>query len=92
MGEKKFNIKGESKITPCPTRGNNKEFVAKSQQVSEDCCDIWVQCKCGFDPTAEKSLHRVEDVWGTLDTENILTALGVWDELILESKLEKEKK
>lgn len=89
MGQKNFTIKKPEDHEACPKCGNGTEFVARSQQVSEDCCDIWIQCKCGYDPTAESSMHRVEDVWGTLDEGTILTALDVWDELIQDQKGDK---
>jgi len=81
MGQKKFCAKGD--IQPCPKCGNKIEFVAKSNQVAEDCCEVWVVCVCGFDPTAENTNARVEDIWGSLDESTIICALDAsWNEII----------
>ena len=45
---------------PCPKCGNRLEFVINSQQVAEDCCEVWAQCVCGFTPSKE----GFEDVMG----------------------------
>lgn len=83
MGRQVFSLKENDQIEKCPKCGNNTEFVAHSTQVCEDSCDIWVVCKCGYDPTENKCGHRLEDVWGSLDKDNILTALDIWnDELV----------
>jgi hypothetical protein len=83
MGERKFNLNKNESIEKCPNCGNNTEFVAHSMQVAEDCCDVWIVCKCGFDPTENKIGHRLEDVWGSLGRETILMALEVWNDEIL---------
>lgn len=88
MGQKKFNLNENTQIEPCPKCGNNTEFTAHSQQVSEDCCEIWVQCKCGHDPSSEIYGSRMEDVWGSLGKEEIICALDcTWNELILSDPL-----
>ncbi len=55
----KYKFKENKYIHPCPDCGNNTEFTIHSAQVSEDCCEIWAECKCGkhFD-------DPIEDVWG----------------------------
>lgn len=89
MGQKKFNLNQNTSIEPCPKCGNNTSFVAHSQQVAEDCCDIWIVCKCGFDPTLENSNYRMEDVWGSLGKEEILCALDcTWNEIIVDDSLQ----
>lgn len=86
MGQKKFNLKVNSEIEKCPKCGNNTSFVAHSEQVCEDGCEVWIVCKCGFDPTSEKCGHRLEDVMGSLDRPTILDALQIWNEEVLESQ------
>lgn len=83
MGEVKFKMKPGSDIEPCPKCSNKTDFVAKSMQVCEDCCDIWIECVCGYDPTQNKCGHRLEDVWGSLSKETIADAVGVWNDEIL---------
>lgn len=84
MGMKPFSLKENTQIEKCPKCGNNTEFTAKSEYCAEDCCEVWVVCKCGYDPTAYKIGHKMEDVWGSLDKGNIYAALDIWNEEILE--------
>lgn len=93
MGQKKFNLNENTSIDPCPKCGNNKEFTAHSQQVAEDCCDIWIVCKCGYDPSANKTGSRMEDVWGSLGKEEILCALDcTWNEIIVVDSIQRVEK
>lgn len=85
MGQKKFNIKANNVVCVCPKCGNNTEFVAHSEQCGIDTCDVWIVCKCGYDPTQGKIGHRMEDVWGTLDKETISVAIDVWNDEILDA-------
>lgn len=81
----KFTVNKEAKVEPCPECGNETEFRAKSRQVAEDHCNVWVRCgKCGFDPTEERTLHRYEDVWGGVNKYTISSALMVWNDVIIE--------
>ena len=81
--DRKFRINPRPSIPACPKCGNAAEFVGKAAQVAEDCCEVWVECVCGFDPTAENTGDRVEDVWGSLDNDTLATALAwSWSEPI----------
>lgn len=74
--KKPFQTKPGHKFTPCPKCGNGRHFEAVSQQVAEDCCEVWVVCgRCGHDPTEGYTGHRLEDVWGALDVETIHCAM-----------------
>ena len=77
-----------NRIIKCPECKNNTKFKAHSSQVSEDCCEIWVECDCGFDPTAEKTEYRYEDTWGGTDDNNVLMALTCWNDAILDTSPE----
>lgn len=83
---RKFKIKENKIITPCPKCGNNTGFVCHSQQVAEDYCNIWAVCKCGYDPThydEAGSGHRIEDVWGGCSDENCIDAVNIsWNDAI----------
>ena len=81
MGELNFRYGGEC-VEPCPECGNRTDFKARSSQCAEDACEIWVECECGYDPTAENSLLRLEDVWGTLNKWSCITALECWNDAI----------
>jgi len=80
-----------SNIALCPKCGNKTEFKFHSQQVSEDCCEVWAECKCGYDPTSYDqagSLYRLEDTMGGCDDDNCFAAIGCWNDAIyhLQSK------
>ena len=81
MGQRRFITPPNNQITPCPKCGNNREFTARSMQVAEDYCEIWLECSCGFDPTAENTMLRVEDVWGSLDDDNIHFLIAEWNHM-----------
>lgn len=82
MAEREFTIQPGSSYSACPKCQSSK-FVARSAQVAEDGCEIWVACAgCGHDPTADNSLHRVESVMGGLDRESIITAMDVREDLL----------
>lgn len=86
---RKIKLKSNEQIEKCPKCGNNTEFTAHSQQCAEDSCEVWVVCKCGYDPTSweEKgSLYRFEDVWGGTGNDNVLVALDVWNDILLEAQ------
>lgn len=82
MSTKKFRVKNPETVQPCPKCGNRSEFVGQSAQVSEDSCDTWVECICGYDPTVGSYGYRFEDVWGGCNVENLTMALEVWNEMI----------
>ena len=75
-------LKDSEWIIKCPECGNNTKFNAHSQQVSEDFCEVWVECKCGYDPTAEQTGARYEDVWGGVHENNVRVALECWNDAI----------
>jgi hypothetical protein len=50
----------------CPDCGNTTDFVCRSEQVAEDCCEVWIECKCGHKPTDH---YHIEDVWGDVGPE-----------------------
>ena len=80
MSTRAFNIT-KGNVEPCPKCGNQKSFAAHSQQVAEDLCEVWIVCTCGLDPSLGSG-DRMEDVWGSLDKETILEAVGVWNDLV----------
>ena len=79
---RRFILGKNEQIRPCPRCGNNIEFVAYSQQCAEDCCEVWVDCKCGYDPTFNNGMFRFEDTWGGTDKGNCLVALDCWNDAI----------
>lgn len=80
MSQRKFKLAREGQVAKCPKCQNNMTFIAYSEQVCEDGCETWVECECGYDPTAGKCGHRYEDVWGGCNHETITMALAVWDD------------
>lgn len=76
-----FTVK-RGHIEPCPRCGNSVNFVAVSERCAEDCCEKWVECSCGFDPTSEDTGERIECVWGSLDKEEIFGMVSLWNELV----------
>ena len=77
----------------CPECGNNHRFKAVSCQVSEDCCECYIEClECGFDPTAEDTGNRVEDVWGDVSQEAVPFIFSTcWLELLSETQTPAQK-
>ena len=82
--EETLKLNSNDTVSKCPKCGNNTEFEAYSSQVSEDCCEVWVVCTCGFDPTSELFGSRYEDPWGGADNAKILMALDCWNYSIAE--------
>lgn len=64
-------------IEPCPKCGNTTVFVIHSEQVAEDCCEVWAQCVCGHEPHGD---DRLEDVWGGCGDDLCQTALLYWND------------
>jgi hypothetical protein len=76
MTERKFT--STAGVLPCPKCGNTHSFVAVSQQVMEDGCEMWIRCgACGNEPGW---MDRREDVWGCLDDASIRCLVGDWNE------------
>ncbi|UDL04020.1 hypothetical protein [Marinobacter sp. CA1] len=82
MNTRRFKLKNNTSVRCCPQCGNNQVFTAHSDYCAEDCCEVWVVCKCGYDPTSEKSGFRLEDVWGGVDDANIMDALSCWNDAL----------
>jgi hypothetical protein len=80
MSKRAVKFKEGSIIEPCPKCGNKLEFIARSEQVCEDCCEVWIECKCGYDPFTDG--NRLDDVWGGVDDDNVKWAINEWNELI----------
>ena len=83
MSKRKFKINNPKLAESCPKCQNSTEFEVVNRQFSEDCCEIYLECKCGFDPTFDDTSSRFEDVWGGLGEDEIIMALAVWNELVL---------
>ena len=77
---RRFTVKPNSIVTGCPACGNNTEFWINAERVAEDCCEVWVTCKCGHDPHG--SGDRLEDVWGDTDSATCQVALDCWNDAI----------
>jgi len=85
MSSRQFELRQNTTIVCCPKCGNNTKFTAHSQRACEDSCDIWVVCQCGYDPTQDNTLNRLEDTWGGLDNGILHDALTyAWNEVIQE--------
>lgn len=85
------SVKTKVKLLPCPKCGNRNSFNIHSAQVGEDCCEVWAECKCGYDPSEDKWGSRFEDVWGGTGDNNCVMALEVWNMLIDEQQNQKEQ-
>jgi hypothetical protein len=76
---RRFNIpNNKGAVKPCPKCGQMTQFVAKSKQVCEDGCEVWIECICGYDP--HKFNERFESVMGGCCEDNIRMALGCWND------------
>lgn len=85
--EKQIILNSNKRITKCTKCKNNTKFTAHSERAGEDFCDIWVVCKCGYDPTKEVWGHRIESVFGELTQYTMTEALIYsWNAALLEIK------
>ncbi len=75
MSERKITTNRD--MNPCPKCGNTRVFKIVSQQVCEDGCEVWAECKCGHAPDAGK----FEDVMGGTGPENANCAMAIWNEI-----------
>lgn len=80
-----FVLNPNKAVAPCPKCGNNTAFTAHSERVAEDCCEVWVVCTCGYDPTAENTGERLEDVMGGTGIDNILDAISCWNTALVQA-------
>lgn len=87
MGDKRTmtrrRIKTKKGAEPCPTCGNSTEFVIHSEQVAEDCCEVYAVCTCGH---ATPPLDRYEDVMGGTDDSACIMALRCWNDSVRSGK------
>lgn len=70
-----------TRIIPCPKCGNNTRFVLHAEQFAEDCCETFVVCVCGHEPT-EASGNRYENVWGEMNNNAASIALDCWNDVL----------
>lgn len=92
MSSRKIEVLSSSQVSPCPKCGNKTKFVIHSEQCSEDGCEIWATCTCGYDPSKEPPYDRMEDVWGSLDDSNCINAVCyTWNEPLEEKSRKKLK-
>lgn len=80
----KVRFEPNARIIKCPQCGNNTEFTVFSSRICEDACNVWIECKCGFDPTADNTNYRLEDVWGSYCSTNICNAADCWNDAIVD--------
>ena len=87
MMEKALHPKAQAHLRPCPKCGRRNMLVARSEQVREDGCEVWVECsRCKFDPGADNMEH-VETVWG-MEEWAVGAAMETWNSLLIETGLE----
>lgn len=79
---RKVQFREAAQVTPCPMCKNRTDFTAHSMQVAEDACEVWIVCKCGFDPTREHTEYRLENVWGGTGPANVVGAKECWNDAI----------
>lgn len=79
MSVRRILLRKEAHVEACPRCGNRREFTVHSEQVAEDCCEIWVQCVCGYSHASD---DRLEDVWGGTGDDQVMAALTCWNEAI----------
>ena len=79
--QRKLELKQNTQVTPCPKCGNNTHFTLRAVQFAEDCCETFVVCKCGHEPTGESG-NRYENVWGEMDNAAAHVALSCWNDAL----------
>jgi hypothetical protein len=65
-------------LKPCVC-GNSDDFDFVSEQVCEDCCDVWIRCgRCGNDPASGAGEH-IETAMGERDNFTASMAAAIWN-------------
>jgi hypothetical protein len=59
-----YEIINKSRLKSCPECGTNANLVLLSERSSEETVDVWIACKCGYDPTSDNPGNRIETVMG----------------------------
>lgn len=77
-----FALTPNTVVTPCPRCQNNTVFIGCSLRVAENCSEVYVTCKCSYDPTEQDSDFRFEHAQGLLDDNNLAIALSCWNDAI----------
>ncbi len=77
---RKFQLK-PGHVTACPQCGNTETFIAVAERCAEDCCETWIECKCGHAPPSE---HRRECVCGDVSREAIQVLMRDRDDWLRE--------
>lgn len=86
MSQRTVKVK-QTVAESCPECGCSTTFIVHSEQVTEDCCEVWVTCGgCGYDPTLGWRDWRVEDVWDSLDESTVYGAIQGWNDAINDVK------
>jgi len=62
-------------MQPCPKCENRRDFKIVSERAGEDCCEVWVECKCGYAPED----CRFEDIWGGTGNAVVNGLLAQWN-------------
>lgn len=81
MSTRDVQFREDAKIEMCPKCGNKTRFTIVSQQVAEDCCEVFARCACGFDHGTD---HAFEDVWGGCHDDNVRAAISCWNSATVE--------
>lgn len=76
MSERRVKFTENHSVVPCKKCGNKTEFTIISRQFAEDCCEVWAQCKCGYEHASQ---NRFEDVWGGVNDGNVMRAIDCWN-------------
>lgn len=79
---KQFNLFPIGYRKSCPKCGNDTTFVIHSEPFCEDCCMVWIECICGFDPTTDNHAERLESVMGGVGIDNLKAARVIWNDLL----------
>lgn len=82
MSSRRIRLSENNTVTRCPKCGQNRVFTLHAVQFSEDCCETFVVCVCGFEATSGSKGDRYENVWGELDEPAARVALSCWNDAL----------
>lgn len=77
--QRNLTLNASGKVSACPECGNDREFRLKSTSLFDGLYSVWMECRCGFDPTAEFRGVRAECTHPTLDRSCAKSCLRVWN-------------
>lgn len=85
MQKHKVSINSNSEVCPCTSCGNNTTFFVNKHLLFPGTYELWIECSCGYDPTAKNTGFREECSDSNLTKGAIRNAFRRWNQLIMQA-------